>query len=143
MTKLPLKEVRLKARSLNAGILAVQRTKTISAHMTLTAEEIIGKAINTLLEIMGSKIDEVVRVKAAMGLLHIARELHFAAQARNEGGPIIESDEARRNEHEERTAAVADARALLAEIAEAKTGGVGQPVALDQNGSAGADHAAG
>lgn len=146
ITRLSPKKSTNKAQSLNAAVTAIRQTKDISPVVTLTADEIIGKAINTLIDIMGHKDDHALRIKAAMGLLQVARELRFVAQARqnrDESDSCLENDEARRNEKEEHAAAIADARTLLAEIAEVRSGSVCKPSALDQNGAAGATDAAG
>ena len=55
----------------------------------------------------------------------------------------IEDDDARRREAEERAAAIADARCLLAELAVAKSAGLFEPPPLDQGSAPAADNAAG
>ncbi|MDD5585616.1 MAG: hypothetical protein PHY92_01495 [Alphaproteobacteria bacterium] len=57
--------------------------------------------------------------------------------------PKRKSEEERRNDDEEHAATLADARALLAEIAEAKSGRVAEPREVDQGGAAGATDAEG
>jgi hypothetical protein len=53
-----------------------------------------------------------------------------------------EDAELKRREAEERAAAIAEARCLLAELAAREPACAGEPAALDQNRAAGADHAA-
>jgi hypothetical protein len=51
--------------------------------------------------------------------------------------------ELKRREAEERASAIAEARCLLAELAAAEPLGTGEPIALAENRTTGADHATG
>ena len=77
----------------------------------------------TLLGLMSESDSDSVRVAAAKALMDKMLQSD------------LEADDGRRHEEEERAAAVAEARGILAELAEAKSRGVCGPVAVDTGGS--------
>ena len=76
----------------------------------------------TLLHLMSASGSDSVRVAAAKALMD------KLLQTDQEG------DDARQHENEERAAAIDEARALLAELAEIKSGGVCEPRAVVEDG---------
>lgn len=88
------------------------------------ASDIEEQVRETLLQLMCESESDSVRVAAAKALMD---KLLQGEQ---------EVDEARKNEEDERAAAISEARALLAELAEAKSGGVREPHPVDTNGKA-------
>ena len=98
-----------------------------------------GKTVEALLWLLDNGVNHLVRAKAASELMKFIKLIRSPAQTtglrRSAEMILAETDEARRNEKEEHTAAIADARALLAEIAEAKPRRLDKPRKVDQGGA--------
>lgn len=92
-------------------------TKARAAPRRRTATEARVRAV--LMELMCESESDSVRVAAAKALL----DKILKDEEEGEG--------AQRHEDQEHAAALAEARALLSELADAKSGGVGEPGAVD------------
>ncbi len=85
------------------------------------------RIFETLLQVMSDSESDSVRVAAAKALMDRILREHAEKQAKNE-------DEG--GDDEERLALVAEIRAALAKVAEAKSGGDGGADAVDRDGEA-------
>jgi hypothetical protein len=91
----------------------------------------IGQVVEgMMLRLMNGSESDSARIQAAKLLLERI------------GNVTREDDEAQRREAEEREAAIAEARGILAEIAAARLAGVSEPPALADDGASGATDAA-
>lgn len=104
--------------------------KTRKHSKTSQTREVEEQVRATLLQLMSASDSDSVRVSAARTLMD-----KLIVDKRGE-------DDARQHEDDERAAAIIEARALLAELAERISGGAGEPVAMAGDSAPEPDHAA-
>lgn len=143
MTRFPHNANRMKKFSIDIVTTAVREQVERIGFKKMTPEKVEKVALAVLMELMQSGSDRV-RIAAAKAALQMMKKKEKqTVKPIEEAGDLESTDDARRSEIDERAAALVEVRALLAKIADAKSGGDGEPRALDRDRASGATDAPG